>query len=77
MTRRFPPAIEGRNPLYTTVRDKPADLIPLPSGSGDCRAETYDGITHKRCTRPAGLLRDGLAVCQQHGHLDSVRAFEA
>jgi hypothetical protein len=65
----------GRNPLFSTDRGVDATaLLPLPTGSGKCRAETFDGIEPKRCTRPASFLRDGLAVCIQHGHLDRVRA---
>jgi hypothetical protein len=65
----------GRNPLYSPDRGAdPTALIPLPADSGKCRAETFDGIEPKRCTRPASLLRDGLAVCIQHGHLDRIRA---
>jgi hypothetical protein len=65
----------GRNPLYQpNVGADRSALIPLSADAGYCRAETFDGIEPKRCTRPASLLRDGLAVCIQHGYLDHVRA---
>jgi hypothetical protein len=76
MTRVSPDVREGRNPLYRPDRGHdPTALVPLPMGSGACRAETFDGIEPKRCTRPASFLRDGLAVCIQHGHLDHIRPY--
>jgi hypothetical protein len=68
---------DGRNPLFSPDRGvDPTALVSLPPDSGRCRAETFDGIDPKRCSRPASLLRDGLAVCIQHGHLDRIRAAE-
>lgn len=67
----------GRNPDFVGFRtDDPPNLIHLPPDAGSCRAETFDGIDRKRCTRPASFLRDGLAVCRQHGHLEHIRASE-
>lgn len=39
-----------------------------------CRAETFDGVYRRQCTRPARFTRDGLEVCNQHARLTSTRA---
>ena len=66
----------GRNPLYSTVREAQLGLVPLPPDSGQCIAETFDGLEIRRCTRPAAFLRDGMACCHQHARLDRVRPAE-
>jgi hypothetical protein len=51
------------------------ELEPLPKGER-CGAQAFDGLTRRRCKRPASYRRDGLAICKQHARLPIVVAFE-
>jgi hypothetical protein len=58
------------------LSDRPQLVALDPTAARvDCAAETYDGVTHRRCTRPASFTRDGLLLCWQHAKLPNAHRY--
>jgi hypothetical protein len=70
-------AIVARAVLVLARVPAPVEPVVLAldatAGPVACRAETFDGIERRRCTRPASFSRDGIEVCRQHARLPRIR----